>query len=695
MTTDVKITASVKSDKIENETKKLEKTITANEPAKLEQNFNHLSMEVSQDNWCQENKENKEHQKSNKNPNYKGKNYKQGYKKNYYNQYLWDGNQGYGQYHANNNYYYYNRDQNKTGYENKSYVQPRYYQNKTHQSFQKPPEETSFIHKFIPNQTNPNKNRENGQGPYRVPKNYQRSVDLALVPELENSEPEQKRKLFIGGLSYETDDKSLFEHFSKYGGLTDCVVMKDPRTKRSRGFGFVCFAKSDDLETCMADRPHEIHKRPVEPKRAVSRLESAKPGANLSAYKLWISGFDPEKIGADDFREYFSKYGTINSIDLPKNKETGESRNFAFVIFDDYDVVDRIIADSKKRIQERRQKPELDSKAGSEKSTESTEKEETTKDPEDQSAEITIPDLQSNDDIDAVINNMHPIQFKQTNLVHEHIIKGFTIIVNKGFTSDEMKEIKTNLIKKQAAQDRNKTRYQNQMAYQYNYNYMNNYKHAPAMLEKHDKMTNKSKSSSGNSTQNTTPDKQRGKTHAGFVKTTPPNVPQCRLVGSHVTHNPPHLNKDGSAKGSASPTSNEYQYYGNDSNGHQYFYHHYYYGNYTAVYPDGTQTTGYNYQGKNSDTASTTTQAYQVPTYPQTYNYQQTYLPEQVNPSPGLFIPGATHYFGENNYYQSSKTNNNRHKNRNFQKYKNNFKTEAKPVSDEAKTSSSEIAAAE
>lgn len=37
-------------------------------------------------------------------------------------------------------------------------------------------------------------------------------------------EPEQLRKLFIGGLSFETTDDSLREHFETWGTLTDCVV---------------------------------------------------------------------------------------------------------------------------------------------------------------------------------------------------------------------------------------------------------------------------------------------------------------------------------------------------------------------------------------------------------------------------------------------------------------------------------------
>ena len=37
-------------------------------------------------------------------------------------------------------------------------------------------------------------------------------------------EPEQLRKLFIGGLSFETTEESLRAHFEQWGTLTDCVV---------------------------------------------------------------------------------------------------------------------------------------------------------------------------------------------------------------------------------------------------------------------------------------------------------------------------------------------------------------------------------------------------------------------------------------------------------------------------------------
>ena len=47
-----------------------------------------------------------------------------------------------------------------------------------------------------------------------------------------NPQAEPFRKLFVGGLSYETTDDGLKEHFEKYGEIVDHIVMKDPQSKR-------------------------------------------------------------------------------------------------------------------------------------------------------------------------------------------------------------------------------------------------------------------------------------------------------------------------------------------------------------------------------------------------------------------------------------------------------------------------------
>ncbi|MGD8860647.1 MAG: hypothetical protein PVI30_11615 [Myxococcales bacterium] len=50
-------------------------------------------------------------------------------------------------------------------------------------------------------------------------------------------------KLFVGSLSWDTNQDSLRAAFERFGALDDVAVIEDRETGRSRGFGFVTFAE--------------------------------------------------------------------------------------------------------------------------------------------------------------------------------------------------------------------------------------------------------------------------------------------------------------------------------------------------------------------------------------------------------------------------------------------------------------------
>ena len=47
-----------------------------------------------------------------------------------------------------------------------------------------------------------------------------------------NPNAEEFCKLFLGGLAPETTEESVKEYFGSYGEIIDCIVMKDPNTKK-------------------------------------------------------------------------------------------------------------------------------------------------------------------------------------------------------------------------------------------------------------------------------------------------------------------------------------------------------------------------------------------------------------------------------------------------------------------------------
>ncbi|XP_009788337.1 glycine-rich RNA-binding protein 4, mitochondrial-like [Nicotiana tabacum] len=59
-------------------------------------------------------------------------------------------------------------------------------------------------------------------------------------------------KLFVAGLSWSVDEKSLNDAFSSFGQVTEVRIMYDKETGRSRGFGFVHFSK-DEEANCAKD----------------------------------------------------------------------------------------------------------------------------------------------------------------------------------------------------------------------------------------------------------------------------------------------------------------------------------------------------------------------------------------------------------------------------------------------------------
>jgi RNA recognition motif-containing protein len=54
------------------------------------------------------------------------------------------------------------------------------------------------------------------------------------------------KKLFVGGLSWNTTDDGLREAFGRFGSVIEAKVVTDRETGRSRGFGFVGYQDPAD-----------------------------------------------------------------------------------------------------------------------------------------------------------------------------------------------------------------------------------------------------------------------------------------------------------------------------------------------------------------------------------------------------------------------------------------------------------------
>jgi len=59
------------------------------------------------------------------------------------------------------------------------------------------------------------------------------------------------KKLYVGGISYNTTESGLSDAFSKAGEVASVAIIMDKMTGRSKGFGFVEMASTDGAKAAI------------------------------------------------------------------------------------------------------------------------------------------------------------------------------------------------------------------------------------------------------------------------------------------------------------------------------------------------------------------------------------------------------------------------------------------------------------
>jgi len=60
------------------------------------------------------------------------------------------------------------------------------------------------------------------------------------------------KKIYVGNLSFDTNDDQLNQIFTPFGTVTSARVIKDKFTDRSRGFGFVEMDNNEEADKAIA-----------------------------------------------------------------------------------------------------------------------------------------------------------------------------------------------------------------------------------------------------------------------------------------------------------------------------------------------------------------------------------------------------------------------------------------------------------
>jgi heterogeneous nuclear ribonucleoprotein A1/A3 len=163
-------------------------------------------------------------------------------------------------------------------------------------------------------------------------------------------------KLYVAGVSWDTTNDGLFNYFSRFGTVVSAQVQRDHVSGRSRGFGFVTFADRTSCEKVLAENL-SLDGRKMEIKYAIPKGQVASyddssrtavgPGGRPK--KIYIAGISVG-VTEEDLKEHFATFGRIVECYIQKDRNTGESRGFAFLTFENPDSVDKVLQKPSQKI---------------------------------------------------------------------------------------------------------------------------------------------------------------------------------------------------------------------------------------------------------------------------------------------------------------------------------------------------------
>jgi RNA recognition motif-containing protein len=107
----------------------------------------------------------------------------------------------------------------------------------------------------------------------------------------------------------------LYSEFSKYGEIVDSIVMKNPETGNSRGFGFVTYKENQSAESAVAAGSHKVDGKIVDVKLCNPRLAAQQRNIKQRAdnCKVFVGGL-PHGVTDEQIKQFFARYGPVSNL---------------------------------------------------------------------------------------------------------------------------------------------------------------------------------------------------------------------------------------------------------------------------------------------------------------------------------------------------------------------------------------------
>lgn len=141
-------------------------------------------------------------------------------------------------------------------------------------------------------------------------------------------------RLFIVCERRLTED-NFRESFSKFGTIEDIRMPRDHNSGEPKGIVYIKFARTSEAAKALEEMNFKVlpsSSRPLKVMVAANRSEIQSDDEDHEKYKRLFLNIN-KSSNEDELQEYFGQFGEIESINIQRDRTSGESKGFAYVKF--------------------------------------------------------------------------------------------------------------------------------------------------------------------------------------------------------------------------------------------------------------------------------------------------------------------------------------------------------------------------
>ena len=142
---------------------------------------------------------------------------------------------------------------------------------------------------------------------------------------------DNRRILFVGGISAHTTSEELSTYFSQYGYVYKVRVMKEKKTKEPKGYAYVTFKDSRSIHKLLKFK-HYIGDRRVDCQVASRKGEKRTCKQEQRKRRVFVANL-PLEMDSDSLEKLFCVYGPVRNAYVITDYDTKLSKGYGYVEF--------------------------------------------------------------------------------------------------------------------------------------------------------------------------------------------------------------------------------------------------------------------------------------------------------------------------------------------------------------------------